>query len=425
MRAGVWRERDLPDARPTRECGRYCSAAHRRCLAIIGRWLHPPHPVEPALPAPPLGGLAATAFLRRHWQKEPLLARGAIPGFTGLFGVPELVALARRDDVESRLVVRDGGRWSLAHGPFRRADFKSLPARNWTLLVQGVNLVHPAGDALLRRFSFLPFARLDDLMVSYAAPGGGVGPHVDSYDVFLLQGTRSPPLALRPPGRSRVEAAAAAEDPAAVRARARRSAGAGRHALPAAAVCARRCRDRCLHHVFDRLSRGGRDRARRRIPGLPARRTRPARTLRRPRPRARPGARRDRPRHAQTLRANAEGHCLGPDDGCPFPGLLVFGAEAACLLRAAQAGADPGGIPRPDGEARRAPGHAHTAPLRPCAPLRQRRRHAHGRRRAATTLRQLANTRSLASRRAGGMSPEAAAILYNWYRDGYVHANTA
>ena len=84
--------------------------------------------------------------------------------------------------------MRDGARWSLDHGPFRRADFKALPARNWTLLVQGVNLVDRAADALLRRFSFLPFARLDDLMVSYAAPGGGVGPHFDSYDVFLLQG---------------------------------------------------------------------------------------------------------------------------------------------------------------------------------------------------------------------------------------------
>ena len=84
--------------------------------------------------------------------------------------------------------MRDGRRWTFEPGPFRRADFKSLPARNWTLLVQGVNLHDAAADALLRRFSFLPYARLDDLMVSYAAPGGGVGPHFDSYDVFLLQG---------------------------------------------------------------------------------------------------------------------------------------------------------------------------------------------------------------------------------------------
>ena len=136
-----------------------------------------------------LGGIAAATFLRRYWQKKPLLVREAIRGFTGPFRRRDLFALARRDDVESRLVVRQGKRWSLAHGPFTRADLASLPARNWTLLVQGVNLVDPLGDALLRRFSFLPYARLDDLMVSYAAPGGGVGPHVDSYDVFLLQGS--------------------------------------------------------------------------------------------------------------------------------------------------------------------------------------------------------------------------------------------
>jgi 50S ribosomal protein L16 3-hydroxylase len=139
-------------------------------------------------PGVPLGGLAAAAFLRDHWQKKPLLVRQALSGFTGPFTLRDLMALARRDDVESRLVVRQGARWTLAHGPFRRGDWKALPARGWTLLVQGVNLVEPAGDALLRQFSFLPFARVDDLMVSYAAPGGGVGPHMDSYDVFLLQG---------------------------------------------------------------------------------------------------------------------------------------------------------------------------------------------------------------------------------------------
>jgi 50S ribosomal protein L16 3-hydroxylase len=99
-----------------------------------------------------------------------------------------LFRLACRDDVESRLVLREGGRWSLAHGPFRASYFTSLPSRRWTLLVQGVNLHLPAGDALLRRFAFIPYARLDDLMISYAAPGGGVGAHADSYDVFLLQG---------------------------------------------------------------------------------------------------------------------------------------------------------------------------------------------------------------------------------------------
>jgi len=136
----------------------------------------------------PLGGLPVSAFLRRHWHKQPLLVRHAVPDFGGPFSARELFALAGRDDVESRIVVREGSHWSLAHGPFRRTDIRALPARNWTLLVQGVNRVSRPADALLRRFAFLPYARLDDLMVSYAVPGGGVGPHVDSYDVFLLQG---------------------------------------------------------------------------------------------------------------------------------------------------------------------------------------------------------------------------------------------
>jgi 50S ribosomal protein L16 3-hydroxylase len=153
-----------------------------------------------------LGGRSPADFLARYWHKNALLARQAFPGFSGFLDLRALIALALRDDVESRLVVREGRRWTLAHGPFRRAAFRALPARDWTLLVQGVNLVDPAGDALLQRFSFLPFARLDDLMVSYAAPGGGVGPHFDSYDVFLLQGFgrrrwrygRQHDLALRP-----------------------------------------------------------------------------------------------------------------------------------------------------------------------------------------------------------------------------------
>jgi 50S ribosomal protein L16 3-hydroxylase len=141
-------------------------------------------PMERAL----FGGVAAARFLDRYWQKRSLLVRAALPGFRGLLSWGDLVLLAVRDDVESRLVLRDRGRWTLTHGPFRRRDLQRLPARNWTLLVQGVNLNLAAADALLRRFAFIPDARLDDLMVSYAAPGGGVGPHFDSYDVFLLQG---------------------------------------------------------------------------------------------------------------------------------------------------------------------------------------------------------------------------------------------
>ena len=145
-------------------------------------------PRRPGADSVRLGGLSTATFLRRHWHKAPLVVRGALPGFEGPFSARALFTLAARDDVESRLVLREGTRWTLSHGPFRRSDLTSLPARDWTLLVQGVNLVHPAGEALLRRFSFLPYARLDDLMVSYAVPGGGVGPHEDSYDVFLLQG---------------------------------------------------------------------------------------------------------------------------------------------------------------------------------------------------------------------------------------------
>ncbi|MEP7329019.1 MAG: cupin domain-containing protein, partial [Betaproteobacteria bacterium] len=155
---------------------------------------------------PLLGGHTPAAFLRRFWQKEALLVRGAIPDFAGLHTRATLFALAGRDDVEARLLVRSGRAWTLEHGPFPARLLRTLPAVDWTLLVQGVNLESDAADTLLRRFAFLPFARLDDLMVSYAAPGGGVGPHFDSYDVFLLQGFgrrrwrygRQQDLALRP-----------------------------------------------------------------------------------------------------------------------------------------------------------------------------------------------------------------------------------
>jgi 50S ribosomal protein L16 3-hydroxylase len=134
-----------------------------------------------------LAGLTPDLFLRRHWQKRPLLARSALPAAAGLLTREQLFRLARREDVESRLVTRFAGRWDVAHGPFTGRELARMPPRNWTLLVQGVNHVLPQADALLREFSFIPYARLDDLMVSYAPPGGGVGPHFDSYDVFLLQ----------------------------------------------------------------------------------------------------------------------------------------------------------------------------------------------------------------------------------------------
>jgi 50S ribosomal protein L16 3-hydroxylase len=135
-----------------------------------------------------LGGLSPQVFLRRHWQKRPLLVRRALPGFRGVIGKRALFALAARGDVESRLVQRRSNRWQVAHGPLPAARLPGARARDWTLLVNGVNCHNPAAERLFRRFSFLPRARLDDLMVSYAVPGGGVGPHFDSYDVFLLQG---------------------------------------------------------------------------------------------------------------------------------------------------------------------------------------------------------------------------------------------
>jgi 50S ribosomal protein L16 3-hydroxylase len=133
-------------------------------------------------------GETPAAFLRRHWQRRARLMRAAVPGFRGPFSRDDLFALAQRDDVESRLVVRDGRRWRVEHGPFAARALRALPPRAWTLLVQGTNLVDARADALMRAFAFVPYARLDDVMVSYAAPGGGVGPHLDSYDVFLLQG---------------------------------------------------------------------------------------------------------------------------------------------------------------------------------------------------------------------------------------------
>jgi 50S ribosomal protein L16 3-hydroxylase len=135
-----------------------------------------------------LGGLSPQAFLRRYWQKRPLLVRHALPGFRGVIGKSALFALAARDDIESRLVERRGRRWAVTPGPLMKSNFKKAGARNWTLLVNGVNGYSEAAERLLRRFAFIPQARLDDVMVSYAAPGGGVGPHFDSYDVFLVQG---------------------------------------------------------------------------------------------------------------------------------------------------------------------------------------------------------------------------------------------
>ena len=137
---------------------------------------------------PLLGGMSPQQFMRRHWQKKPLLVRQATTAPPALVTRSEMFALAARDDVESRLIQCDGqGRWTLRHGPMPRRALPPLAQPGWTLLVQGLDLHVDAAHELLSQFRFVPAARLDDLMLSYASDGGGVGPHTDSYDVFLLQ----------------------------------------------------------------------------------------------------------------------------------------------------------------------------------------------------------------------------------------------
>ncbi|MEQ6916691.1 cupin domain-containing protein [Halomonas aquatica] len=146
-------------------------------------------------PLPMLGGLTAADFLRDHWQRKPLLIRGAFPDFHCPLEPDELAGLACEENIEARLVEEHGRDaegnerpWQVSHGPFDEATFARLPERDWTLLVQAVDHYVPEVAALLEHFDFLPRWRLDDVMVSYAPPGGSVGPHVDQYDVFLLQG---------------------------------------------------------------------------------------------------------------------------------------------------------------------------------------------------------------------------------------------
>ena len=139
-----------------------------------------------------LGGMSPRQFLEEYWQKKPLLVRQAVPGFTGVVSRDELFDLACDEDVESRYVRylpdTPGSEWVLERGPQTRGRLRGK-RQPWTVLVQGLNLWSAAGDALLHQFDFIPQARLDDLMVSYAVDGGGVGPHFDNYDVFLIQGT--------------------------------------------------------------------------------------------------------------------------------------------------------------------------------------------------------------------------------------------
>ncbi len=136
----------------------------------------------------PLGDISTEVFLRDYWQKKPLLIRGALPDFAGLLTPQQLITLACTEDAQARLVTQRHGQFELQQSPFTAKDFKGLNKVQWTVLVQGVNHHMPSAAQLLKQFNFIPHARLDDLMISYAPKGGGVGPHFDSYDVFLLQG---------------------------------------------------------------------------------------------------------------------------------------------------------------------------------------------------------------------------------------------
>ncbi len=138
-------------------------------------------------PTPLLGGLSPQAFMRRHWQKKPLVVRQAWPGVTPPLSRSEIFELASSEDVESRLIQQQAKGWAMRQGPIPRRSLPPLNRPGWTLLVQGLDLHVEAAHEMLSRFRFVPEARLDDLMVSYATDGGGVGAHLDSYDVFLLQ----------------------------------------------------------------------------------------------------------------------------------------------------------------------------------------------------------------------------------------------
>ena len=153
--------------------------------------------IAPNLPLQLLGNITPAEFMSKYWQKKPLLIRGAIPEFKPLLSRDELFELAENPDVESRLIVENTSAkrkkselaWTMANGPFSEdtAELPSLKKSNWTLLVQGVDLHDEQVHALKNQFRFAPDARLDDVMISFATDGGGVGPHFDSYDVFLLQ----------------------------------------------------------------------------------------------------------------------------------------------------------------------------------------------------------------------------------------------
>lgn len=135
----------------------------------------------------PLRELGLNTFLNQYWQKQAVLIPNALPSITSPLSADELAGLACEQYVESRLIINKDDNWQLKHGPFTQQSFAQLPNSNWTLLVQAVDHYIPDAAFLLEQFNFIPRWRIDDLMVSYASEGGGVGPHYDNYDVFLIQ----------------------------------------------------------------------------------------------------------------------------------------------------------------------------------------------------------------------------------------------
>ncbi len=126
-------------------------------------------------------------FLERHWQKRPVVLKRGFSNFIDPLSPDELAGLAMESEIDSRLVSHQDGKWQVSHGPFESYDH--LGESNWSLLVQAVNHWHEPTAALMRPFRALPDWRIDDLMISFSVPGGGVGPHLDQYDVFIIQGT--------------------------------------------------------------------------------------------------------------------------------------------------------------------------------------------------------------------------------------------
>ncbi len=204
-------------------------------------------------------GMPAEEFLRDYWQKQPLLVRQAFPAYQSPLTPEDLAGLACEESARSRLVQHDRARdqWLVRSGPFAEEEFPKLGERDWTLLVQDMDKWDVDVRALLDRFRFLPAWRIDDVMISFAAPGGSVGPHVDQYDVFLLQAQ----------GQRRWQIDADPDAPRGFRpdlelkllqrftASTRVGAGPGRHALPAARRAEPRRSGGCLPHLFRRHAR--------------------------------------------------------------------------------------------------------------------------------------------------------------------------